>query len=440
LAISEFEFADTGLKKILARHMDALKRGRYCEDLYDLIDTGLKLYARHGQINGSCIAYVHDRLSVFAKDPLNFPNARIKARLLQQHLSLYLPRLEPRDSRAPPEAPEEIIIKSTPSEYSPSLDSAVTPPPSRTDVNKFSITEADSSVTTSSQTSASTEYLVVNDVALEGVVERVEGRGQAPSQRERVDTMLRSEQDAWQAIYGTVKDYSKLKKLWQKKVKELEQERTALTQKLDDVTVYLKKVETERQALLAEMDKLRKRRPKKIGAKTRVKSAAKGVSRASKKRPAPSKRDDFVHQLEAEVERVKRSGGPLALALIELQNLDAINQHYGHEAWEAVLHCYADEILASFRAYDLVARYDKDEFVVLFPNTHKEGAVRALEKAQKRAGETHFNHAGRNLPLPGFSSVLACYAAGEESTNLLKRADQALDDARNKGRDQVVVA
>jgi len=439
LAVNDFKFSDVGLKKILTRHLDTLKRGRYCEDLHDLIETAIKLYARHGQINGTCVAYLHDRLSAFAKDPLNFPNARIKARLIQQHLSLYLPRLEPKVRTAPPvESHDSIRIDSDPDNGASSTD---TPPADEADAADPASDETNASCAIPSKPPAAVEDMRYEEVPLEGVVERIEGRGSGMSnESEKVDTLLRSEQDAWRAIYGTVQDYSKLKNLWQEKVDELEQERTALTQRLDDVTEYLNKVESERTALQAELDKLRKRpkrRKKKAGAK---KTAAKSISKDTKKPPASTKRDAFVRQLEAEVERVKRSGAPLALALIDIENLDTVNQHFGQEAWETVLRCYADEILASFRAYDLVARYDKDEFIVLFPNTHKEGAVRALEKAQKRAGETHFYHAGRNHPLPSFSSVLACYSAGEEPTNLLKRVDQAIDNARNNGQSRLVVA
>jgi PleD family two-component response regulator len=77
---------------------------------------------------------------------------------------------------------------------------------------------------------------------------------------------------------------------------------------------------------------------------------------------------------------------------------------------------------------------------VLFPNTQKEGANRALEKAQKRAAETVLSFQGQSLPLPTFSSVLTLYSPGEKSATLLKRADEALDHAKLRGRNQSIVA
>ncbi len=107
---------------------------------------------------------------------------------------------------------------------------------------------------------------------------------------------------------------------------------------------------------------------------------------------------------------------------------------------DAVLRCYAQEILSRFRAYDLVARYGDDEFAILFPNTQKDGAVRALEKARAHVEATYLQLDGKSLPLPGFSSVLTMYVQGERPQSLLERAAKALDQARLEGRRQFVFA
>ena len=142
-------------------------------------------------------------------------------------------------------------------------------------------------------------------------------------------------------------------------------------------------------------------------------------------------------QIKAEVERVKRHGN--SLALIDIDNLETINSEHGQEAANAVVQHYTSEILGSFRSYDLVARYSKEEFAVLLPNTDKENAMRALEKVRKRASESHFTHKGKNYPLPGFGGVLTFYAPGEESHQMLRRADEALVNLKLKGEHQVVI-
>jgi diguanylate cyclase (GGDEF)-like protein len=125
---------------------------------------------------------------------------------------------------------------------------------------------------------------------------------------------------------------------------------------------------------------------------------------------------------------------------MDVDNFKAVNERYGRETGDEILRCYASEILSMFRGYDMVARYDDDEFAALFPNTQKDGAIRALEKAQKRAAETYITYNGKSIPLPTFSSVLTLYTPGEKPATLLKRADQALSHAKQRGTNRVVVA
>ena len=213
------------------------------------------------------------------------------------------------------------------------------------------------------------------------------------------------------------------------------QERDELQSKLSETTEHLTKLDAEREHLRTELDKARagssrngSRKTKRPEKRTREKSAA----------PDISSRDAFNRQLLAEIERVKRTGSALALALIGVENLEEVSKEHGKDASEAVMGCYTKQILASFRVYDWVARYDKDQFAVLLPDTPKDGAVRAIEKIHKRAQATHVNHGERNFPLPGFSGVLTQYCFGETPTAALNRIDRALDAARQGSRNRIV--
>ncbi len=151
-------------------------------------------------------------------------------------------------------------------------------------------------------------------------------------------------------------------------------------------------------------------------------------------------RNAFMRQLDAEIGRARRYGFSLALALMDLDDLNGINERHGYAAGDAILHTYAREIMSQFRGYDLVARYAEDEFAILLPNTQKDGALRAIDKAQKHAAGTFIQFNGQNLPLPSFSSVLTLYSHGEAPDTLLKRADEALSHAKQRGHAQSVVA
>jgi diguanylate cyclase (GGDEF)-like protein len=151
-------------------------------------------------------------------------------------------------------------------------------------------------------------------------------------------------------------------------------------------------------------------------------------------------RSAFLRQLDAEIGRARRYGFSLALALIDVDGLKDVNARYGESAGDAVLHAYANEVMAQFRGYDMVARYGNDEFAVIMPNTQKEGASRAMEKAQKHAASTYIQVNGHSIPLPSFSNVLTVYSHGEPPATLLQRADDALTHAKRRGRGQAVVA
>lgn len=148
----------------------------------------------------------------------------------------------------------------------------------------------------------------------------------------------------------------------------------------------------------------------------------------------------FLRQLEAEIGRARRYGFSLAVAILDIDSLDEINARYGVAGGDAVLHTYAHEILANFRGYDMVARYGGGEFAVILPNTQKDGAAHALEKVRKQAAGMSVHFDGRNIPLPGFSSVLTLYTHGEAAETILRRAGEALARARQRGRAQTVVA
>jgi diguanylate cyclase (GGDEF)-like protein len=235
------------------------------------------------------------------------------------------------------------------------------------------------------------------------------------------DELLQSQQQALARVDGAIQDFNDLKHLIVRGLDDLIRERAVLKQQLTSAAEQVKSAQVERAELQRQLSKVRKHS---------FNDELTGLP----------KRDGFIRSLEAEIGRVRRYGFALTLAIVDIDGLDAINREHGRAAGDAVLRCYASEVLGNFRAYDVVGRYDEDAFAVLFPNTQKEGALRALDKARKRAAETFLSHDDRHFALPGFSSVLAVYATGEKAAALLRRADEALDHAKLKGHGQTVFA
>jgi diguanylate cyclase (GGDEF)-like protein len=386
LGADDFAFADPGLARTFTRLLDGLRRNVEDRELYACVYGGLKRFGRQGEVDLRCVSWIHEQLNRYADDPIALPRQRIKARLVQQHLVVFLA-----------DSPEAATVQAV-------EESAAKAPP------------------------------VSEPPKVQG---KTNGNGGAHNDtpadpRTRYNRLKRSEQDAWNAIYTTVTDFSKLKELWVSSLDDIGRERDELAQRLTAATDRLREVEQEGQLLRTEIERLREaaaRRP-----------AVRALPRAAIRQPRRTlaRREQFVRSLEAEVERVRRHGGPLAVALLDIERLDTFEREHGADAAKAVRNCYAAEILSGFRTYDVVAFYLDDAYAVLFPNTERDGALRALEKARKRATETHFVHEGVNRPLPGFRGGLALYAAGEGADALLARASSALEHARHDEGAQVV--
>lgn len=388
---------DSRVMQTITRYLDILRGTVDGDDLHGLIARTLRRHSQPGPPGLECLADLFRELDSYARDPVSAPRMRIRARLLQQHIAPYLSELDRArtpDSRASPAAVERPVPAAA--------------------------TAADGS-------------------SVEGVLERPGERAEAEERHrsERYEALQRSENDAWQAIYGTVQDYRRLKDAWQRSLEELAHERETLERKLRKTTEELGRLEAENERLRSALERPH---PDGTGAPHYVESLPRLLARINSGRRPLARREAFVEQVQAEIKRIKRSGAPLALGLIGVQSLDLLSQRYGEEAAAAALRCYAEEVLSNFRAYDLVALYDRDQFAVMFPDTNKEGARRALEKAYKRAVETHLNHAGTSIPLPPFAGALVTYSPGEDPAAFLGRVSKALDDVRTRGQRGIVLS
>lgn len=137
----------------------------------------------------------------------------------------------------------------------------------------------------------------------------------------------------------------------------------------------------------------------------------------------------FMRQLEAEIDRAKRHGSPLALAIIKPD-----------KPGDECLRAYVQHVLSHFRAYDLAARYSNEEFAVLLPNIGQDQALSVLRNALHRVTTASYHIDGKKLKLPTFSSGLACYQSGESAAQLQVRAINALQQARKSGPNWIEAA
>jgi diguanylate cyclase (GGDEF)-like protein len=146
-------------------------------------------------------------------------------------------------------------------------------------------------------------------------------------------------------------------------------------------------------------------------------------------------RATFVDFLQEELSRVNRVGGDLSLLLIDIDDFKKINDVYGHLAGDMVLSSLGGLLRSLLRNEDMPARYGGEEFVVLAEFTTLNQAVIMAEKIRKAVAAYKFG----DLPPVTISIGCATYRLGDSLSGIIQRADLALYDAKNSGKNKVGV-
>jgi len=142
----------------------------------------------------------------------------------------------------------------------------------------------------------------------------------------------------------------------------------------------------------------------------------------------------FSNELAQELSRNRRYGRPLALIYLDLDDFKAVNDAHGHATGDAVLRLVADAIQSAVRQADVVGRLGGDEFAVLMPET--EGTVAHAAANRLVSGiRTVFRGTPSVTASIGVVSVTGSEAGTDE---LLRKADQAMYQAKRGGKDRVV--
>ena len=133
---------------------------------------------------------------------------------------------------------------------------------------------------------------------------------------------------------------------------------------------------------------------------------------------------------------------PLSILLMDIDHFKSVNDTHGHDAGDEVLEEFSHRMRKNTRGIDLVCRYGGEEFVVIMPDTDHSLAMVVAERIRKKVAEKPFIiHKGREMLEITVSIGLASTENGLESQDvLLKRADEALYQAKKSGRNRVVAA
>lgn len=151
-------------------------------------------------------------------------------------------------------------------------------------------------------------------------------------------------------------------------------------------------------------------------------------------------RHDMLVDLNNERERSRRSGLPCGLSMMDLDRFKVINDTHGHIVGDHVLRNVARLILDQLRPYDMLYRYGGEEFLICLPNTDLETSQMVLDRLRTKIASNAMPLARDGSDISVTASFGVTQVAVEQGIEgSIKQADEALLQAKNDGRNQVVV-
>lgn len=143
----------------------------------------------------------------------------------------------------------------------------------------------------------------------------------------------------------------------------------------------------------------------------------------------------FFERANVELARARRSGRPITLAYVDLDNFKQVNDSLGHSAGDELLQAIARELTTRFRTTDVVARLGGDEYGVLLPETDYEQAAVVLAKVRDGVFSAI---ASGGWPVTQTVGAVTFLEPPESVDEMLQAADTVMYEGKRAGRDRVV--
>ena len=145
--------------------------------------------------------------------------------------------------------------------------------------------------------------------------------------------------------------------------------------------------------------------------------------------------------LTLELPRAARTGGPLSLVILDLDNFKKFNDTFGHDAGDMVLRALGSAITRNLRQGDVAFRYGGEEFMVVLPQTGAAQGAAVAERVRAAVEALRLDYDGRRLT--GFSASLGVATfpeCGDTAETLILAADRALYVSKASGKNRVTMA
>jgi len=147
----------------------------------------------------------------------------------------------------------------------------------------------------------------------------------------------------------------------------------------------------------------------------------------------------MMGQLDALFERSAPGAEPVSLLMVDIDDFKRVNDTWGHVLGDDVLREVAIRLAASVRAIDLPCRFGGEEFVVVMPATRLSDAERVAERIRDAISDKVIVSGDQEIPISVSVGVSASDGPDDRPESLLRRADEALYQAKSAGRNRVVI-
>ncbi len=145
----------------------------------------------------------------------------------------------------------------------------------------------------------------------------------------------------------------------------------------------------------------------------------------------------YDRRFQEEFQRWQRHGQPLSYSIWDLDNFKKVNDTFGHRTGDRLLVVVANMLSDSTRAEDFVARIGGEEFVILFPATETDTALKLSERLREKIAGVSFHFKGTPIPVT-VSCGITEFRHNDTPQSVYERADKALYQAKNDGRNRCI--
>ncbi len=148
-------------------------------------------------------------------------------------------------------------------------------------------------------------------------------------------------------------------------------------------------------------------------------------------------RRSLFHRISVEIERSIRLDVPLTGLMVDIDHFKDVNDNHGHQCGDMVIREIGARLQGDLRKYDYAGRYGGEEFLVVLSNSTEQQAMSIAERFRRHMEDAMVTCAGESIKVT-VSIGVARYRQGESQEAWIERADRAMYQAKQAGRNRIV--